>query len=281
MSRRAQDATPVRRLIRLLDENAEFIETVFHERELYVGVEDEYQIDRLTRLRRERLVRLEPDGSGGFTVRLTSQVRNLLGTTTRNRRLQSVGVDVREALENASHLVTEWQAAARRGHVDAIDDLRDEVIEVLDNVELRYDEQLDGLQEKIGIAYGFDERATQRTRDFKLYIKRLNDMYRGADDFLTSLQGEEFSDIPFVAVLAIKLASRFRRHGVEIIRLLKELEHYINRVRERQAQTRRNLRFLQWLRKQPARAKRGDDRRRSRDSSPREPDSAGRASGLF
>jgi len=78
-------------------------------------------------------------------------------------------------------------------------------------------------------------------------------MYRGADEFLTTLQGDEFSDIPFVAVFATKLASRFGRHSVELTRLISELERYINRVRERQAQTRRNLRFLQWLRKQPSR----------------------------
>lgn len=244
--------TPARRLLRLLNTHAEIIEAAYLDRHYYVEPHDELTKERLALLRRERLVRLEPDAAGGVTVRLPRVVRHLLNITARKRRLQDVGVEIDSALEDIDLLVQEWLIADRQGDAEAADALREDVVELLDDIEATYDEQLEGLKDRISTNFGFDERQVERAREFKLYVQRLEAMSQGADDLMHALAKDEYEEARFLHAAVARLTQRFRRHGTEISRLLTDLEYYISRVRERQRLTRRSLRFMQWLRRQPA-----------------------------
>ena len=89
----------IERLLHLLYKHRGLVEEVYDARESYFPPTEKSTLDTLFMLRRERIVRTETDGSGGVTVRLSSHVRELLNTTQRRRRLQSIGVGVTDALD--------------------------------------------------------------------------------------------------------------------------------------------------------------------------------------
>lgn len=240
--------TPIRRLIGLLNSHAELIEALYYEREQYVSSQEAAELDRLQMLRRERVVQLVPDSSGGMTARLRSDVRRLLNTALNKQRLQSIGVDVGEMLERLDILVDRWRYARQKSDWEQEEALADEMTEVIEDVEQQYSEQLESLNERISAHYGYADQREQRGRDFAFYRKRLDLLYEGGTTLLFSLEGEDYADVPPLVLLTERMRVRFRRHGNEIRRLQRELERHIAAARARQAHTREWVRRVALLR---------------------------------
>ncbi|MCP1674438.1 hypothetical protein J2T57_001540 [Natronocella acetinitrilica] len=241
--------TPVAGFLRLLNAHAELIESLFHQREIHVAASEQRLLAELQALRRERVVTLEGDGLGGYTVRLRTQLRALLATTQRGQRLQDVGLDMARRLETLRHLAGSWQAAMTERDAEVSETLAEQITDLIEEVEQGFGEQLEGINEQVGIRYGFGAQLTQRIRDFDLYMRRLEVMREGAQSFLDELQDESYITVTPVGLLVARMRTRFRAHGAEMARLLDELERFIHRARARQAQTRRWARQMAWLRR--------------------------------
>lgn len=242
--------TPIEKLLGLLYRHRQILEEIYNHREVYYSPEDPKTLAQVNNLRHHRILHGNPDRYGGINARLASNIRDLLNITTRHRRLQEIGVDITALMKRVTTLVGKWQEAADSGEMDEAADAADEITELLEGTELRYDEQLTGLQERIGGTYGYTDSSTQRIREFTLYMDELKTMADGAIELQNQLRGEDFDGVDPIRAISLKLSERFRHHGSIIVKLQTDLESHILSARRRQAQTRRWIRTQRWLKRQ-------------------------------
>lgn len=240
----------IERLLTVIYQQRELLERIFHEREVVIGPEDRHTQDSLQEMKRARVVRVEPDDAGGLVARLSSKVRSLLAMTLRDRKLQQIGVGVQDAMETLSHLVHSWRLAEQRADAELAADIRDEIIDLLDNVELLYEEQLEDIRDRISLSYGFDDRLEQRAQDFAFYLQRLGAMGEGARELDQTLSGEEYQGVEPVEAASLRISRRLRNRGTEIRGLIGELERYLIKLRDQQHQQRNWHYKMRWLRRQ-------------------------------
>lgn len=253
MSRTLAAIGSISGLIKQLSDNAEYLEELFEQREMYLEPGDTDLRPRIERLRRERVVRIEPDNHGGGLVRLSSHVRQLFIQSTRRDRVQGLDINVKDTFDRVDMRLEGWRHAQKAHALDESEVYEGMIRDDLELIEHRYTERLEQIQDRISVSYGFDIQDESRSREFRYYLDSIEEMRVAGREFCRILSDEAYDDVPFINLLAARMDVRFRRHGETIADIRRSLDQYLARVRDRQVVTRRNMRFLQWMRSRPGR----------------------------
>ena len=240
----------LKRQIKLLYDNADFVERIFENRELFVASSETEMMSRIERLKRARIVRTEVQ-RGGRIVRLTTATQAFCRLNSQRARLERLSINIDEVFSSVDASLERWYDYDAAGRDNEAAEYRDLAEEALEDAEHWFAEKIERVQYEIKVEYGFDERAETHIKRFRSYVARIHELHDAARDFTGRLGGEEYRKVWFLYRMSNRMNVRFQRHAVSMTNLIGELNQYISQLRQRQELTRRSVIFLRWLQRQP------------------------------